>query len=151
MRKFVLAFSFFLFAICAAVLCQEWSPEQKDALNIVEKMTKSWADRDLDGYMSCLHENFIGWFNEDPLPIDKKTLREWEEYWLSTTKILRNVDEPVSIKVTDDVAIVSLYSTEIREDENGKKFSYSKWTFICKKEDGKWLIIGLFGGSVLED
>jgi hypothetical protein len=114
-------------------------------------MDESWANRDLDGYMSCLHENFIGWFQEDPLPQDKKSLRYWEEHWLSTSKILRKEIKYVSIKVTDDIAIVNYYMTTLREDENGKKLMYSKWTNICKKEDGKWLIIGMFGGRVLED
>jgi hypothetical protein len=133
------------------ILAQEWSAEQKEALGIVEKMDESWANRDLDGYMSCLHENFIGWYNEDPLPIDKKSLRNWEEHWLSTTKILRHEFKPVSIKVTDDIAIVNFYSTAVREDENGSKFGYTKWTVVCKKEDGKWLMMGMFGGRVLED
>jgi hypothetical protein len=114
-------------------------------------MEEFWADRNLDGYMSCLHENFIGWFNEDPLPIDKNSLRNWEEHWLSTAKILRYESKPVSINITDDIAIVNLYATAVREDENGAKLGYSKWTTVSKKEDGKWLIIGMFGGRVLED
>ena len=151
MKKLVLLFSCVILVIGTSAICQEWSAEQKEALGIVEKMDESWANRDLDGYMSCLHENFIGWFQEDPLPIDKKSLRHWEEHWLSTSKILRNEIKPVSIKVTDNIAIVNFYGTTVREDENGKKLVYSKWTNICKKEDGKWLIIGMFGGRVLED
>ncbi len=151
MKKLVLLFSCIILGIGTSTFCQEWSTEQKEALDIVEKMNESWANRDLDGYMSCLHENFIGWYNEDPLPIDKKSLRNWEEHWLSTTKILRNEFKPVSIKVTDDIAIVNSYSKAIREDENGAKFTNSKWTVVCKKEDGKWLMMGMFGGRVLED
>ena len=151
MKKLVLLFSCVILVISTSAICQEWSAEQKEALGIVEKMDESWANRDLDGYMSCLHENFIGWFQEDPLPIDKKSLRHWEEHWLSTSKILRNEIKPVSIKVTDNIAIVNWYSQTVREDENGKKLVYSKWTCVCKKEDGKWLIMGMFGGSVLED
>ena len=89
--------------------------------------------------------------SKDPLPIDKNSLRYLEEYWLSTVKILRYEIKPVSINVTDDIAIVNFYATAIREDENGEKLTDSKWTNICKKEDGKWLIIEMFGGRVLED
>lgn len=151
MKKLVLLFSCIILGIGTSTFCQEWSTEQKEALGIIEKMDESWANRDLDGYMSCLHENFIGWFQEDPLPIDKKSLRHWEEHWLSTSKILRNEIKPVSIKVTDNIAIVNFYGTTVREDENGSKLIYSKWTNICKKENGEWLIIGMFGGRVLED
>ena len=148
MKKILLLLSCVLLVISTSAYCQEWSSEQKEAYGITQKMTEFWANRDLDGYMSCLHENFIGWFNEDPLPIDKETLRNWEEYWLSSSKILLNEDKPVAIKVTDDIAIVNIYSTELRENEDSKKLGYSKWTFVCKKEDGKWLIIGLFGRKV---
>ena len=151
MKKLVLLLSCITLALGTSAFCQEWSNEQKEALRIVEKMDESWANRDLDGYMSCLHENFIGWFQEDPLPIDKKSLRYWEEHWLSTWQIPRNEIKPVSIKVTDNIAIVNFYSTTVIEDEKGKKLIYGKWSCICKKEDGKWLIIGMFGGSVLED
>ena len=151
MKKLVLLFSCVILVISTSASCQEWSAEQKEAFGIVEQMNDSWANRDLDGYMSCLHENFIGWFQDSPLPIDKKTLRQWEDHWLSTSKILLHQIKPVSIKVTDDIAIVNSYSSAIREDETGAKPTNSKWTNICKKEDGKWLIIGMFGGRVLED
>ncbi len=132
------------------VLAQEWSAEQKEALGITQKMVKYWVDRDIDGYMSCLHDNFIGWLGEDPLPLDKNSLRHWEVHWLSTVNIIREETKPVSINVTGDVAIITTYSTELRQDENGNKLTYGKWTFICKKENGKWLIIGLFGGRINE-
>ena len=150
MKKLVLLFSCVILVLNTSVMCQEWSNEQKEALSITEKMVKFWVDRDIDGYMSCLHDNFIGWFNEDPLPVERKTLRNWEEQSLSTEKILHNEIKPVSIKVTDDIALVNYYMTTLREDENGKKLIYSKWTDICKKEDGKWLIIGSFGGRINE-
>jgi len=148
MKKLVLLLFCVILGLGTSAFGQEWTAEQKEAWGIVEKMTKSWANRDLDGYMSCLHENFIGWFNEDPMPIDKKTLRNWEEYWLSSTKIHREQSTPVSINVTDDLAIVNLYAQELREDKAGTKLTYSKWTFTCKKENGEWLIMGLFGGGL---
>jgi len=150
MKKLVLLFPCFILVVNTSVFSQEWSNEQKEALSITEQMVEFWVDRDIDGYMSCLHDNFIGWFNEDPLPLDKNSLRHWETHWLSTVNIMREESKPVSINVTDDVAIIATYSTELRQDENGNKLTYGKWTFICKKEDGKWLIIGLFGGRINE-
>jgi hypothetical protein len=151
MKKVVFLLSCFFLVINTSVFCQEWSNEQKEVWEISQKMDKYWANRDLEGYMSCLHSNFIGWFNEDPLPLDKNSLRYWETHWLSTTKIIRDEIKPVSITVTGDIAISNFYSTEIRQDDNGSKLSYSKWTNVCKKENGKWLIIGMFGGGILED
>jgi len=151
MKKLVLLFSCAILVIGTSAICQEWTPEQKEAYGISEKMEEFWADRNLDGYMSCLHENFIGWFQDAPLPSDKNSLRNFEEHWLSTAKILRYESKPVSINITDDIAIVNLYATAIREDETGTKLTNSKWTTVSKKEDGKWLIIGMFGGRILED
>ena len=130
---------------------QDWSSEQKEVWEISKKMEDFWANRDLDGYMSCLHKNFIGWFQKDPLPIDKNSLRNWERHWLSTAKIHHWESKPVSINITDDTAIINFYQTIIREDENGKKLIYSKWTEILKKENGKWLILGMHGGIILEN
>lgn len=151
MKKLVLLFSCVILGIGTSAFCQEWSAEQKEAWGICAKMNESWANRDLDGYMSCLHENFVGWYNEDPLPMDKKTIQLWEEHWLSTTKIHRSTSKPVSIRITDDIAIVNFYAMAVREDENGSKLTYTKWTNVCKKENGEWLIMGMFGGSVLVD
>jgi hypothetical protein len=151
MKKLVLLFSCVILGIGTSAFCQEWSAEQKEAWGICDKMHETWANRDLEGYMSCLHENFVGWYNQDPLPIDKKTLQLWEEHWLSTTKIHRTTSKPVSIRITDDIAIVNLYGTAVRENENGSKLTYTKWTNVCKKENGEWLILGMFGGRVLED
>lgn len=151
MKKAIILFSCFMLVINTSVFCQEWSKEQKDVWQVSQKMEEFWAKRDLDGYMSCLHENFIGWFNEDPLPIDKNSLRNWESHWLGTVKIIRSESKPVSINVTGDIAISNCYSQALRQDANGTKLTYSKWTDIYKRENGKWLIIGMSGGKILED
>ena len=140
-----------IISLPAISFSQQWSTEQKEVWEIEQKMSQFWANRNLDGYMSCLHENFIGWFNDDPLPIDKNSLRNWEDHWLGNVKIHRYESKPVSINVTGDVAIINLYLWALREDENGKKLIYTKWTDICKKENGKWLILGMSGGRILED
>ena len=137
----------FLFLSIIIISCpiisfsQEWSNEQKEVWEFAQKMEDSWANRDLEGYMSCLHKNFIGWFQNDPLPIDKNSLRNWEKHWLSTVKIHHYESKPTSINITDDIAIIYLYSTTIREDEKGKILVYSKWTEILKKENGKGCIL----------
>ena len=129
---------------------QEWSSEQQEVWELSERMEKFWIERDLDGYMSCLHENFIGWYGEDPLPIDKKSLRNGESYNLSHQKIHNDKIKPVSITVTDNVAIVNFYKTTRREDVNGNRLTYRKVTRICIKENGKWLILGNRAAAINE-
>ena len=64
----VLAIVVFLFLSLTILFSQEWSNEQKEALAVLEKLYDAWAKRDLDGYMDCLHENYIGWYHNNPLP-----------------------------------------------------------------------------------
>jgi hypothetical protein len=127
---------------------QEWSQEQKEAWAVIEKIYNAWEKRDVDGYLSYLHKNFIGWYDNDPLPLNKESLRGWENHWLSTTQIIRNEIRPVSIAITADTAIINYYATSLRKDEQGNKLAHHKWTDVLKKEDGKWLVLGSFGGKI---
>ena len=151
LTKVVLSLFVFLLVVNTSVYSQEWSSEQKEAWEIVEKMSEFWANRDLDGYMSCLHENFIGWYNKDPLPLKKNSLQNWEKFNLSSVKIHLYESKPVAITITGNIAIINEYLSSIREDENGKKLSYSKWTTTLIKEEGEWLVLSMHGGKVLDD
>ena len=111
-------------------------------------MNDFWAKRDVDGYMSCLHENFIGWFQNDPLPLKKESLQNWEKFNLSNVKIHHQESRPVAITITGNIAIINQYGSSIREDENGKKLTYSKWTITLIEEEGGWLILSMHGGLV---
>ena len=151
LTKVVLSLFVFLLAVNTSVYSQEWSSEQKEAWGITKKMSEFWANRDLDGYMSCLHENFIGWFQNDPLPLKKESLQNWEKFNLSNVKIHHQESRPVAITITGNIAIINQYGSSIREDENGKKLTYSKWTITLIEEEGGWLILSMHGGLVLDN
>jgi hypothetical protein len=129
---------------------QQWSTEQQEAWKVCEKLLKFWAERDLEGFMSCQHENYTGWFGDDPFPEDKNASRNWESYNFSHQKIHHYETKPISITITDNVAIVNYYLTARREDENGNKITHSKLTEILLKENGKWLILGTHAVRVNE-
>jgi len=99
---------------------QEWSTEQQEVLAVTENIFEYWGERDLEGFMSFFHENFMGWFGTDPFPNDKETLRELESLNLENEKIHHYRFKPISVTVTDNVAIVNMYYIAIRENENGK-------------------------------
>ena len=120
---------------------QEWSSEQQEVLAVTEKMLDYWAERDLEGYMSCLHDNFMGWFGPDPFPNTKETLRETESQTLMNQKIHHYRFKPISVTITDNVAIVNLYYIAIREDENGKITNNTKATETYIKKNGEWLML----------
>ena len=130
----------------AISLSQEWSSEQLEVWELSKKMFKFWAERDLEGVMSCQHENYIGWFGDAPFPEDKNASRNWESYNFGNQKIHHYEIKPISITVTDNVAIVNYYLTARREDEDGNRITHSKFTEIFLRENGKWLILGTHGG-----
>ena len=124
---------------------QEWTKEQKEVLQATETMFKYWANRDIEKYMTCLHDDFTGWFATDPLPLDKTSLQKWESFNLKNSKILEYEVKPVAITVSGDIGLIHYYLTVIREDDNVIKLVYSRWTDIYKKENDKWLNIGTHG------
>jgi hypothetical protein len=147
LKKLALPTFIFLLILSTGTLslkAQEWSSEQKEVWELQEKMFKSYADGDLEGYMSCLHENYVSWSEGSPVPINKGDLKKWESSNLQSQRILNYTVKPVSIVVTDDVAVVNLYFWSRREATTveGLFLTYSKITRFCKKEDGKWLILG---------
>jgi hypothetical protein len=105
-----------LFILCYSIsYSQEWSSEEKEAFKIIQNVCDSWAKRDLETYMSFYHSNFVGWFQKDPLPIDKNSLHNWERYWLSTDIIHHYELKPVCIKITDDIAVSNVRKFELNQ------------------------------------
>ena len=127
---------------------QEWSDEQKEVLKATQSLCEYWANRDLESYMNSTHKDFSGWFENEPLPVNRSTLKKWEGFWLKDIKIHIWEIQPVSITVSGDVAVIQHYLNTVREDEKGKITVYSKYTDVFKKENGKWMNIASHGGKI---
>lgn len=130
---------------------QEWSNEQKEVLKATQTLYEYWANRDLESYMNCTHKDFSGWFENEPLPVNKNVLQKWEGFWLKEVKIHLWEIQPVSITVSGDVAVIHHFINTVREDEKGKIAVYSKYTDVFKKENGKWMNIASHGGKIKDD
>jgi len=143
LQKTVVALFLFMATISLPTISfsQQWSTEQQEVLAVTEKIFEYWAERDLEGFMSFFHDNFMGWFGTDPFPNDKETLRELESLTLKNQKIHHYRLKPISVTITDNVAIVNLYYVAMREDENGKVINNSRSTETYIKENGKWLLL----------
>ena len=141
-KTVILLYVCFSIGLNTSLYAQEWSKEQKEVWELTEKMFKYFADRNLDAYLSCLHEKYVSWFDTNPHPIDKNELRNWESYNLKAEKILDYTVIPVSITVADNVAIINYYYWTRRECDKGRYYTQSRITQICKKENEEWLVIG---------
>ena len=134
--------------LAARQLCaQEWSAPQKEVWKTVETYNDFDAARNLDKFMAYFHDDYLGWWNRDPLPANKVELRKFLEQEYKTTKVLVQNVKPVGIRIHDNLAFVHYHWQRIVKDSEGKeKSTRGRWTDILVKQEGKWLIIGDHGG-----
>ena len=142
----------FTLAASAPLAGQQWSDAQKEVWKNVETYWKLGAERDLEGFLSYYHPDFLGWNYETDLPDDKASRTKWSIHFLQTTKTLVEELKPVGIKIHGNVAIVHYYYHSIMEDAEGKEISErGRWTDILLKQGDKWVMIGDHGGVAEDD
>jgi len=147
-----------LAVVCLALLAttslnaQEWSAAQKEVWKNVEAYWALDAAGNLEGFMSYFHDNYMGWDINEPIPMDKASVKKFVEYEYKTSKTLLYTIKPVAINVVGDVAIVDYYYTKIMKDAEGKDKSRSgRWADVVKKQGDKWVLIGDHGGRTSKD
>lgn len=130
-----------------AALAQEWSAAQNEVWKAVEQHWQADLEQDLDRAMAYFHDDYLGWWNRDPMPSDKPEIRKWIAHHYKTGKVLVQSIKPVGIKLHGDVALVHYHWARVIQDsEGGEKLTRGRWTDILRKQDGKWLLIGDHGG-----
>jgi hypothetical protein len=147
-----LAALIFTLLATAPLHAQEWSAAQKEVWKNVEAYWALDAAGNLDGFMSYFHDNYMGWDINEPLPMDKASVRKFVDYEYKTTKTLVYNIKPVAINVFANVAIVDYYYTRIMKDAEGKEKGRSgRWADIVMKQGDKWVLIGDHGGRTSKD
>ncbi len=127
---------------------QIYSKEQKAVWQEVENKWTNWKAGDLDAAFANIDKDFLGWNDEDPMPISKdKWVNPMKETLNMRTKINFNI-EPARIFVRDNVAVVHYYykySFLYTDEEVSQQVSdEGKWSEFFFKDDGKWMLIGDF-------
>ncbi len=126
---------------------QEWSAAQKDVWKNVETYNDLYAAGDLEKFMAYFHDDYLGWYNRDSLPVTKAELRKWLEHEFKSNKVLVQSVKPVGIKIHGDIAFVDYYYVQTIKDAEGKeKIERGRWTDILMKQGDKWVLIGDHGG-----
>jgi ketosteroid isomerase-like protein len=98
--------------------------------------------------MSYLHEEYRGWSYDNPLPIDKATVRSLVSHDMATTKILVQNFQPAAIQIHGNFAFVDYYYSRVIKDAEGKEETQAgRYTDILMKQGDKWLLIGDHGGQ----
>jgi ketosteroid isomerase-like protein len=131
---------------------QEWSAAQKEVWKNVEAYWALDAAGNLDGFMSYFHESYMGWDMNEPLPVDKATVRKFIDYEYKTQKTVIYNIKPVGINVLGNLAIADYYYTRIVKDMDGKEKGRSgRWADVLMKQGDRWVLVGDHGGRTSKD
>jgi len=146
MNYAVIAVIIFSFLGASTLVAQEWTKEQKEVWQVIEEAWAKWQEGDFDASFASIHEKYLGWNHEDPLPTTK-------EKWVKSNEALKDLAkldyydiEPARILVYGDVAVVHYYYENyitFTKGEESKEYHYKgKNAEFYIKEDGKWMLIG---------
>lgn len=131
---------------------QEWSAAQKEVWKNVEAYWALDAAGNLDGFMSYFHDSYMGWDMNEPVPVDKATVRKFVDYEYKNQKTIVYNIKPVGINVIGNFAIVDYYYTRIAKDADGKdKARSGRWADILMKQGDKWVLVGDHGGRTSKE
>ena len=121
---------------------EEWTAEQKDVLNSLEKYIAVNLQGNVKEVMSYFHPKFSGWLYAQTNPLNKDAADKIIEDLFKNNKITKFEVEPLEIQVEGNTAILHLNFDEIRRDSTGKETSVSgPWSATMLKQDNKWLFI----------
>ncbi|MBF8249118.1 MAG: hypothetical protein HW374_1918 [Bacteroidetes bacterium] len=95
----ILAVLLLALLVTPTLYAQEWSAAQKEVWKNVDAYWALDAAGNLDGFMSYFHDNYMGWDINQPLPMEKASVRKFVEYEYKTTKTLVYNIKPVAINV----------------------------------------------------
>ena len=121
---------------------QEWSPEQKDVLQVVNNYTKASMRGNMDEIMSYFHADFIAWDYSMPGPLDLDSTQKVFEFMNQNFKQVSFKAQPVSIVFNGDVAIAHLnFEETMRDSEAIDHFLSGPWTATLVKKGSTWIFL----------
>ena len=135
-----------------AALAQEWSQAQTEVWKNVEAYWARDAAGDTDGFLSYVHDRYIGWDLNEPITSNKSRFRKFIAHSHATEKTVLYDIQPLAINVFNDMAVVYYHYTFIAKNADGKEDDRSgRWADILMKQDSKWVLVDDDGGSTSED
>ncbi len=143
----VFMFLFVLISIVSSSFAQQWSAEQKEVWQGVQKY---WEIDNSDpvAFLKYFDESYLGWSNDSEAPGTKEDAVKSFKYWTSKGKQQFVNLTPARIWVEGNFAFVHYYYTQVSENNDGTpQEKKGRWTDILMKKNGTWMIVGDHGGD----
>jgi ketosteroid isomerase-like protein len=132
---------------CLGVFCnfltfsQEWSDKELEVWAMEKKYWEFWINGDIEGYMTVVHDDFIGWPASSAEPMNKEEGRDFVEKLLTQTKPIDFDIKPTGISIIDNTAIVHYFL--IWKDAEGNEVGNPyRITHTWIKQGEEWKVIG---------
>lgn len=138
----------FIIGMLCSAQAAEWSTEQAEVWSAIEACDGHFKAKRMEAAMDCIHEDFSGWLNSEPVPRGKDNFEKISKYFISTRDVVAGELRPIDILVYGNFAVVHYFYIEVTKDEGGNEdYSQGRWTDILIKEGGKWRWIADHGGD----
>ncbi len=135
-------------AAIAPAFGQTWSDEQIEVWNVIEAQWKASMEKDATWTEKYLHEKFLGWSDERPMPRDKCSIHKWGRYGMENSTTLLQELYPVGIVVHGNTAVTHYFYSQASENRKGeRKTVHGRYTDILVKENGAWRFLAWSGGD----
>lgn len=127
---------------------QTWTPDQQEIWRLEEAMWQRDTAKDLTWIDTYWHANGTSWGIDHPVPRNRASVARWDKYAYGNYTVLEHELFPLSITVTDNVAVVH-YRYRIASEDRDKKREVvtGRYTDVLVREGSRWLIITTVGGD----
>lgn len=137
-----------LSATVMTALGQSWSDKQLEVWNVIETQWKASMEKDANWTDKYLHDNFLGWANQNPTPRSKASVKKWNRYETENSTTLLQELFPAGIVVQGNTAVAHYFYSQSSEDKKGERETvHGRYTDILVKENGAWRFLAWRGGD----
>ena len=115
---------------------------------MIEGEWKAEMEKDTTLYDKYIHEKFLSWNNQNPMPRDKASFQQWHRYGTENSTTLVQELYPIGIVVHGNTAVAHYFYSIASENIKGeRKTVHGRYTDILVKENGMWLFLSWSGGD----
>ena len=124
---------------------EEWSAEQKEVWEAVERHWEFFKKGDMEALRSNFHDKVLDLWGDNPTPLNRDQIESGNKvligYYVYTYIDLK----PVAINVVNNVA--NVFYIYKRESKNREYLQRGRTMTTMVKENNQWIIVGRFSAS----